>query len=101
MKTSSTPWMKRITMYICFIIALCFFNLVAIKAEDPIYKATTYITQQGVAPENEKFYDAVDKAQQKADEVKEAQEQAKTLFWASVVLSVSTCISTILATTAK
>jgi len=45
MKTSNAPWMKRITMYICFIVVLCFFNLVAIKAQDPV-KETPIESQQ-------------------------------------------------------
>ena len=49
MKTSSTPWMKRITMYICFIIALCFFNLVAIKAQDPVNQTNSVNTQPAPA----------------------------------------------------
>ena len=61
MKTSNVPWMKRFTMYICFIVALFFFNLVAIKAEDPIYKTTTYNTQPVVNQGgNEKISDAYD-----------------------------------------
>ena len=34
-KTAQFPAIKRLTKYFCIIVVLCFFNLVAIQAQDP------------------------------------------------------------------
>ena len=33
--TAKFPGIKRLTKYFCFIVVLCFFNLIAIQAQDP------------------------------------------------------------------
>ena len=44
-KTAQFPRIKRLTKYFCIIVVFCFFNLGALKAEDPI-KETAVNNQQ-------------------------------------------------------
>ena len=40
-KTRHFPSMKRLTMYLCAVVVLCFFNLIAIKAQYSVSGNTT------------------------------------------------------------
>jgi len=58
-KSKQFPGIKRLTKYLCIIVVLCFFNLVAIQAQDPnnlttnTQPATTIVIQEEPESESE------------------------------------------------
>ena len=99
-KTAQFPAMKRLAMYICFIIALCFFNLVAIEAQLSVNQ-TNPINPQLLVNQGGGGYAQVsvaeDTRQQPSDDINEDVENAKALYKAACKLSISTCLRTMLA----
>jgi hypothetical protein len=99
--------MKRLTMYLSIIVALCFFNLVAIEAQ-VAPNQTNPITPQLVVNQGGGGYAQVSIAkdprtsqERQMDKLKEDIENAIASYKAACELAVSNCIKAILSVTGE